>query len=63
MYPGRNMYARRGKAGSAFSVLPLTRAHMRRPRSELPLPATYTWTTTSPAFRALGASAAARVMP
>ena len=34
MNPGRIMYApRNGSARSAFSVLPLTLAHMTRPRS------------------------------
>jgi hypothetical protein len=43
MYAGRNMYAAlNGIARSAFSVAPLTRAHIVRPFSVLSVPAPVT---------------------
>ena len=63
MNPGRNMYASKGSPSSAFSVRPLTRAHMDRPPPELSVPAPETYMNFIRGFVRLRISAAAFVNP
>jgi hypothetical protein len=63
MNAGRNMYAAlKGSRSSAFSVLPLTRAHIVRPRLVLSVPVAETKMNVMPELRRTRVCATAMVM-